>query len=216
MNASAPAKTLGPDASLDRPVESKPVIMRVDNIAPEEERRQIYEFLAGPGWNFGWKSSSKTDVYSFWHKHFVGTYSPEEASREEDGRRRDLAPELEETYPLLFALWKRLQETILKGHSLVRCYANGIPYGSDGTLHTDSSSSRSFTTVYYPHDAWSPNWGGETVLFNREVTDVIGAIFPKPNRAAMFQGNVPHVARGVSRLCPVMRITLMFKSEIPS
>jgi len=132
----------------------------------------------------------------------------------EDGKAPDLAPELQQAYRLLFALWERLQQTILKGHILVRCYANGLPFGSEGTVHTDSSSRRSFTTVYYSHESWNANWGGETVLLNQDAMDVVAAIYPKPNRAAMFQGTIPHVARGVSRICPVARITLMFKSEI--
>jgi len=64
MNIS-PGNAPGPDVALKRNVEPKPLIMRVDNVASEEERRAIYEFLNAPGWQFGWKSSSKTDVYSF-------------------------------------------------------------------------------------------------------------------------------------------------------
>ena len=102
----------------------------------------------------------------------------------------------------------------MKGHTLMRCYANGQPYGSDGSLHTDSASPRSFTSVYYPHGRWSPNWGGETLFFNQEETDIVASIYPKPNRLVIFSGTVPHVARGVSRICPVLRITLMFKTEL--
>jgi SM-20-related protein len=29
----------------------------------------------------------------------------------------------------------------------------------------------------------------------------------------VFKGNIPHLARGVSRTCPVLRITLMFKTN---
>jgi SM-20-related protein len=54
-------------------------------------------------------------------------------------------------------MWVRLEKTVFAGHTLARCYANGQ---SDGTLHTDSISGRSFTSVYYPHDTWNPNWGG--------------------------------------------------------
>jgi SM-20-related protein len=55
---------------------------------------------------------------------------------------------------------------------------------------------------------------GETVFFNQEETDIIASIYPKPNRLVMFQGTIPHTARGVSRICPVLRITLMFKTEL--
>jgi len=135
---------------------------------------------------------------------------PSEERREEP---YDCADELQRKAPLLHTFWSGLAKTALKGHTLVRCYANGHTFGSDGSLHTDSVSPRSFTSIYYPHDRWSPNWGGETVFFNREETDIVASIYPKPNRLLIFQGAIPHVARGVSRICPVLRVTLMFKTE---
>jgi SM-20-related protein len=50
-------------------------------------------------------------------------------------------------------------------------------------------------------------------VFNPEKTDIIAAVYPQPNRLAVFRGSLPHVARGVARICPVLRITLMFKVE---
>jgi SM-20-related protein len=102
----------------------------------------------------------------------------------------------------------------LQGHRLIRCYANGHTYGSDGTLHTDSTRPGTYTCVYYPHQMWHPNWGGETVLFNQDKTDIVACVYPKPNRMVVFDGTIPHVARGVSRICPVLRVTLMFKTDM--
>jgi 2OG-Fe(II) oxygenase superfamily len=124
----------------------------------------------------------------------------------------DCAEEVKGKAPLIFAFWQHLSTTLFKGHTLVRCYANAQAYGSDGTIHTDSRSDDSYTAVYYPHAFWSPDWGGETVLFNFDKTDIVASIYPKPNRLLVFKGNIPHVARGVSRICPVLRVTLMFKS----
>jgi len=81
--------------------------------------------------------------------------------------------------------------------------------------NTDFISASACTAVYYPHLQWDPDWGGETLIFNREKNDVIAAIYPRPNRLLLFPGFVYHVARGVSRACPVMRITLMFKTGLP-
>jgi hypothetical protein len=74
-------------------------------------------------------------------------------------------------------------------------------------------SDRSRTVIYYPHPTWHPNWGGETVFFNQDRTGIIAPIYPRPNRLVIFAGNIPHVARGLSRTCPIMRNTLMFKAE---
>ncbi|MGH7016591.1 MAG: hypothetical protein ACRED8_05840, partial [Caulobacteraceae bacterium] len=95
---------------------------------------------------------------------------------------------------------------------LTRCYANGYPSGAEGGVHLDSNLPTHFTAIYYPHLAWNPNWAGETLFFDAEGADVIAAVYPRPNRLAVFPGVIPHVARAVSRACPELRITLMFKT----
>ncbi len=177
----------------------------VENLLPTREHSLVYEFLHSGGWKFGWKSSKKTDTYSFWHKHFAGHRN---SLKQE---KYDCVDELKKTAPLMFAFWTLLSKTTFQRHTLIRCYANAHMYGIDGTIHTDSKSDNSYTAIYYPHHEWDPNWAGETVLFNDDRSDIIATIYPKPNRLAIFRGNIPHVARGVSRACPVLRVTLMFK-----
>jgi len=183
-----------------------PDTFKIDSLLTEQTRKLVADFLRGDGWKCGWKSSSKRDIYSFWHKHFAG---------HRNGRKEehyDCSEELKRNSALLFAFWEFLSNKIFAEHTLIRCYANAQAYGSDGTLHTDSKSDRSYTAVYYSHAEWDPSWGGETVLFNQDKSDIIGSFYPKPNRLIGFRGNIPHVARGVSRICPELRITLMFKT----
>lgn len=184
-----------------------------DNVLHEDKRKLINAYLHLPGWEWGWKSRPNVDAFAFWHKHFAGALKPDHPGHERE-EPYDCAAELKAKVPLLYGMWEYLAGTILKGHRIVRCYANAYPYGTDGTLHTDSAAANSYTSVYYPHERWSPNWGGETVFFNKEETEIIGACYPTPNRLLVFPGTVPHVARGVSRMCPELRITLMFKSEL--
>ncbi len=187
-----------------------------DNVLPEPMRKEVYDFLMDPGWMHGWKSRAATDVYSFWHKHFAGALKPD--TRE---KPYDCAAELNDEWcGPLGRFWQLLSSPTVYGggplirHTLVRCYANGLQYGSDGTLHTDAVAKNSYTTVYYPHSHWDPNWGGETVFFNDAKTDIIGCVYPKPNRMVTFPGTMQHVARGVSRTYPGLRITLMFKTQL--
>ncbi len=49
-----------------------------DNVLNEETRERLYTSLMGPGWTWGWKSNTKTDIYQFWHKHFAGHKKPNE------------------------------------------------------------------------------------------------------------------------------------------
>jgi SM-20-related protein len=196
-----------PDARLSSAVVAAPSqISLCDGLLDDNDRKRVLAFLQRGGWRFGWKSSEKTDRYAFWHKHFAG-------HRGAGAEPYDCAEELRESVPLLHQLWVAIEGTVLPGHILHRCYANGLPYGCEGTIHTDSAASFDYTGIYYADSEWHPNWGGETVFFNREMTDIISSVYPKPNRFVMFSGDTPHVARGVSRTCPKLRITLMYKTR---
>jgi SM-20-related protein len=164
-----------------------------------------------PGWGWGWRSNRSRDAFRFWHKHFAGKLQSDGSGQPED-MGEDCADELKQSYPLIWCLWEDVSTLLLKGHTLVRCYANGLQYGSDGTVHTDSVVQTSYTSVYYPHAQWNPDWGGETMFYDLAKTEILGCSYPKPGRLVCFPGTVPHRAAGVSRTCPVLRVTLMFKT----
>jgi SM-20-related protein len=202
------------ETTIDSAGEEAPFFQCYDDVLDADDQDAIYRFLHLPCWEFGWKSQSKNDTYSFWHKHFAG-YRKSGSYRYSAGTwpPPDCAAELQQRAELIHRFWELLQRKLLGGHSLVRCYANGLPFGAEGTLHTDSDSPTSYTCIYYPHPRWDPNWAGETVFFNSDRTDIVASIYPKPNRLLLFRGDTPHTARAVSRTCPELRITLMFKTE---
>lgn len=198
-----------------------------DDFLPRERREEIFDYVSDPGWEFGWRSNALRPnatarerlgpPYRFLHKHYAGTRRIDHLDPQSQtilDRGQDCEEELKTNHPIVWCFWDDLKNLLLKNHTLVRCYANGMSYGVDGTLHTDSVVSSSFTCLYYPHGEWYPDWAGETSFFNREKTDLVGSVYPKPGRLVIFPGTVPHVARSVSRTCPVLRITLMFKTEI--
>jgi len=204
--ANALATKAAADARLEQRLSTLPGVVLIDDLLPPQQREAVNAYLRAGGWKFGWKSSSKKDMYSFWHRHFAGHHNGRKEAK------YDCSGELRNVAPLMFAFWRLLERDIFPGHTLVRCYANAHAYGSDGTIHTDSRLERSYTSVYYPHQEWHPSWGGETVIFNHDQSDILSSIYPRPNRLAVFKGNHPHVARGVSRICPELRVTLMFKT----
>lgn len=179
-----------------------------DDLMPLELHETVRKFLERPGWQWGWKSDPKGEGFPFWHKHFAGHLSPDHYTGAKD--HPECISELAEKALPLYQVWQSIP---LQNHTLVRCYANGAPYGCEGAPHTDSVADNAYTCIYYPAERWDAAWGGETVLLNEDKTDILAAIYPRPNRLAVFPGKMWHVARGVGRLCPVMRVTLMFKTE---
>lgn len=185
---------------------SPPPVTVYDNLLAPEHHRAVLAYLSQPGWSYGGYSDPQGDRY--FYKHFAGFVR--------DGAEAFDAPqieaELERSAPILAQLWRALTAGPLKGQILARCYANALPAGVEGSLHTDSNVSGHLTAIYYPHLNWDPNLGGETLLFNAPTDDVIAAIYPKPNRLAVFDGSLPHVARPLSRRSRDLRVTLMFKT----
>jgi SM-20-related protein len=196
-----------PRAHAPRPAEPKGVVAH-DDILQQDEQKTLLSYLKGPGWAYG--AFSDPEGARYWFKHFAGIVN--------DGRE-GVDPEafeetLESTAPLVAQLWRRLKAGPMAGHKLTRCYANGYPAGAEGGLHRDSYLPNHFTAIYYPHLSWKPNYAGETVFFDAAEQEIIASVYPRPNRLVVFPGLMPHVARGVSRACPEMRITLMFKTMI--
>lgn len=179
-----------------------------DDFLSSDEQQAVLAFLRGPGWSYGAFSDPAPDAPRYWYKHFAG-YVKDGLESHDPAR---IEAELERNAPLAGAVWRRIQSLILPGHDLTRCYANGYPFGAEGGLHLDSNIRTHFTALYYPHLSWHPNYAGETVFFNETGTDIIASVFPRPNRLVVFPGTVPHVARAVSRKCPELRMTLMFKT----
>lgn len=182
----------------------------IDDLVPADLRTSIITVLRKPGWQYGWKSDPKNDQYTFWHKHFAGNRHSDHTKKDE---QYDCSEELLKNSLTISTFWKLLSSDLLSGHTLLRCYANGYPYGTDGTMHTDTILNTGYTLIYYPHEKWNLNWAGETVFFTADKTDIRQTVYPKPGRIILFNGTIPHAARGVSRSCPEMRVTLMFKTE---
>jgi hypothetical protein len=65
------------------------------------------------------------DQYSFWHKHFAGHYLPDHIIKPGQEQPYDCADELREKATVLHNFWRMLEATVLRGHPLLRCYANG-------------------------------------------------------------------------------------------
>ncbi|HTX50867.1 MAG TPA: hypothetical protein VME40_15925 [Caulobacteraceae bacterium] len=179
-----------------------------DNALASPLQREVLAHLNEPGWAFGAYSDASPNASRYWYKHFAGYVRDGREARTAQGVEEELAA----ACPVVFRVWEQLKAGPLAGHSLTRCYANGYPAGSEGGLHLDSNLSDHYTAIYYPHTSWHPNFAGETVFFTADGSDIILSVYPKPNRLVIFPGVIPHVARGVSRTCPQLRVTLMFKT----
>jgi SM-20-related protein len=195
-----------------RPTKVWGAVLAYDDVLAIEDQRRLLTFLKSPGWAFGAFSESGANPSRYWYKHFAGVVRDGSESLDTHAFER----ELQTNAPLVAAFWNLLKRRILAGHSLTRCYANGYPAGAEGGVHFDSNIATHYTAIYYPHLLWSPNYAGETVFVEPDGADLLASVYPKPNRLVVFPGTIAHAARPITRACPELRITLMYKTAGPS
>ncbi|MGH7954036.1 MAG: 2OG-Fe(II) oxygenase [Limisphaerales bacterium] len=146
-------------------------------------------------WHFGWASNS-SDTYRFWHL---------DIDRTEPSKHPSSKPAID--------AWNDLNIGLLKGHRLLKAYANAHIYGGEGYVHIDGQGADGyFSSVYFCHREWQVGWSGELVFFTQDRSEIEFAVVPKPRRLIVFPGMVPHAIRPPSRSCTLLRVGLVFKS----
>ena len=167
----------------------------IDGVVPAELVQTLDQIIRMPIWKHGIKSATN-DPFSFWFADFAkGEESLRQFSTE------------------IYSLWQCAKPLLKGGHSLAHAYANGQTYGQAGEIHTDTNDAGYKTVVYYCNAFWQTNWGGETIFYNADRSDIVRAVLPKPGRLLIFDSNIPHAGRDPGRLCPVMRVTVTFKLD---
>lgn len=179
----------------------------LEDFFPEEIWNPLWAFFRDrASFRYGWPSDKSVSEFMHWHLDFLNT-----PRRSGNGRGGFVAPIQEE----VSAAWQYLSSTVMKGHRLVRCYANAHTYGVEGYVHTDALENGNFTALVYLVPEWKPEWAGETT-FHSDDGEIAQAVLPKGNRLIIFEGQRLHAARALSRECPGLRITLMFKTLAPA
>lgn len=177
-----------------------------DDLVPETLQRDLSYMLARPIWKYGKRSNTQNDRFPFWCAHFAGGDSKSRESCEE-------ALKQNASGQAFYRLWLLLKEGPLKGHIPLRAYANAHTYGVEGYMHRDTDDPDNyFTTLYYAHPKWQPNWAGETVFFDEDCRTIVKSVYPQPGRVAMFPGYMLHRAQGPSRECAELRLSVVLKT----
>jgi len=172
------------------------VIQKLSNCLPLLTIGMMISHIKNGQWNYGWISNDKMG-FAHWNQ---------DLGKGDAANSLDISDNLQEPF---ITAWKHLQSEYFPNTDLLRCYANGHTYGVEGYPHTDSRRSHDKTLVIYLNEVWKREWGGETIIYDQN--DIVHAELPKFNHGLVFPGNAWHVARGVSRICPTLRTTVMFK-----
>jgi hypothetical protein len=173
-----------------------------DDILNEAQLSACNHWLDSARWSFGWPSNENIP-YGHWNI---------DVSRTPPNNTTDISERLPNEFK---DVWKILNKEFFKDKAtLVRCYANRQTFGTEGYIHTDTEREEDQTIIIYMNKEWSANLGGETTFYSFDMSEIIDAVLPRYGRTVIFNGNIPHCARSVTRICDKARTTLMFKSTI--
>ena len=95
-----------------------------------------------------------------------------------------------------------------------RAIVNMYNHGDSSWLHQDGSGDQHWTALLFMNEYWDLNWGGDFVLVKNN--EIYRATAPTPGKFVLFQGNIFHGARPVSREAQFPRIGLAIQCIKPS
>lgn len=173
-----------------------------DNAVSQDMLDRCLHWINKANWVYGWQSN-KDMPYGHWNLDITktGITNPTDVTNR-------LPKEFKE-------VWEAFNAEMFNGTALLtRCYANRHTFGTEGYIHTDTERAEDYTCVIYMDKEWDVDWGGETTFYNHDKTEIVKSVIPKYGRTAFFPGNIPHCAKPISRICPKVRTTLMFKVTI--
>ena len=93
----------------------------------------------------------------------------------------------------LYSLGQELNRAFYLGIRDVEAHFACYNAGEFYALHRDNpqgKNGRMISTVYYLHEDWQYDWGGELHL--QDKNDIWHVLQPKPNRIALFQSDLLH------------------------
>ena len=143
-----------------------------------------------PRWFFGQKSNNDT-VYPMWGQGFYDTFKGEYK---------------EDANEWIREVGDRFLKICGDEYTLVRSMLAGNTFGQDGDIHDDwLVPGESLTGVLYLNRRWEDNWGGETVVYNREDRNQAEISKFEAGKLIVFDGSNPHIGKGPQRACGELR-----------
>ena len=177
-----------------------------ENCFPEQLAKDLESYLRSAPWYWGFYSHKSMMQKSspHWSIIFAG---PKNKSQE----FYDCEKELD---GVIKSLWDYIKPQFLENDMLVRCYANGVTPGMDQKLHTDDLYPGSKTCIVYINEQWTADWGGETIVWDKDKRLITNSYLPKFRSTLIIDGSCWHGVRPAStNYCSDLRMTVMFKTR---
>lgn len=109
-------------------------------------------------------------------------------------------------------MWDAINQSIIQENIFIkpqRVIMNLYSHGDSSWLHKDSSNEADWTVIIFLNEYWNINWGGDFVLV--EEDEILSAFAATPGKFVLFQSNILHACRPVSREAPYPRFGVAYQ-----
>lgn len=153
--------------------------------------------VCSDNWRFGQKSNNDT-VYPMWFQAYYDTFQKQ---------YKEGIPEE------IIQIGDRFIDLIGDEYMLVRNMMAGNTFGQDGDIHDDwLNAGESLTGVIYINRRWEDNWGGETIVYDKEDPSKLEISKFEAGKLIVFDGSNPHIGKGPQRACGELRCILAMQA----
>lgn len=193
-----------PSSSLDVALDTA-VTSRALTLGPHGRRAVVFDGLFGAGVRVALHADLSKREFTFTNndshltefaRHLVHTTEP----------NRWVADPVISAFLVMGRTLMRALE--LDSSRVERVYANLGLFGDHHHTHTDGDC---WTVLFFANPHWHADWGGELLLYEDDAESMAVAVAPRPGRAVIFDGDLPHRAGVPSKYCPEARLTVAVK-----
>jgi Rps23 Pro-64 3,4-dihydroxylase Tpa1-like proline 4-hydroxylase len=193
----------------------------LDNFYPQSLIDSVVLNSSNYEWKFG-RSDKNDDVY--WTIPVYGNNALKESKIESDFNHNYSFIESFK-YKEIENCWDYIKNNVglkISDKNLNSCYLNGLTHGIEAHAHIDGSGENNVTIICYVCDSWNSHWGGDTCFYSMEYSnnpadkvfyshEITKSVLPRYNRVLIFNGNIVHSVKPLSKTFKDIRKTLMFK-----
>jgi hypothetical protein len=182
--------------NLANSLEQKKLFIIEDNLYDTESCKNVYDYFKNREWKFDGKNMTEKSQKWDYYLNFK---------------------DINEKNFLKLSSYFMKKHGLDKIFKFKRSYASANTYGFSGEYHTDDGANEYneiVTIMFYLNDNWSLDYGGETFFLNNDKNEIDFVVIPKPARAILFDGFIPHGPRPLSKFCNELRMVLTFKYEL--
>lgn len=168
------------------------MIKVLDNLISAAQLALLYQFCRGSYFKIGYEDTDAIENAN--HKYLVSPWSEEDLINS----------------GFIDAVKGSEVGDLINSKQIYKVFLNLSTPGDVNFLHTHFGKT---VVLAYVNLTWQADFGGETVFYNDDKTEVIKAVNVKPGRIVVFDGGINHSIRPQVHTAPHYRMTLAIVLE---